>query len=417
MHPDIESERYIQSFDVEQLTNILDRGAQNTALRRKVESIIYSNPEFSPKDNYFMTQNEHYEAAVRKTFHIQMIAQRLGWAKDSLELRYAYRALSGVLAFNLHRVFLIALRSLGSEEQIDRWVPLCNNFQIITTYAQTELGHGTYLQGLETEATYDAATQEFVVHSPTMTATKWWPGDLGRSATHALVLAQLICSGAQRGMHAFIVPIRSLQDHTPLPGITVGDIGPKMDFDHTDNGFLRLDHVRIPRENMLSRFAQVLPDGTYIKLGTAQSNYLSMVVLRVELLLGEIIPLLQKACVIATRYSVVRRQSRLRPSDPETKILDYQTQQQKLLPQLATVYAFHFLAGSLMEFFQSSYSAILHKDFSLLPEVPVVCRGQGLGGQLQWFHHWEMAPVPLRGSFSLPIPSLTVSQGKLHPHI
>lgn len=36
MHPDIESERYIQSFDVEQLTNILDRGAQNTALRRKV---------------------------------------------------------------------------------------------------------------------------------------------------------------------------------------------------------------------------------------------------------------------------------------------------------------------------------------------------------------------------------------------
>lgn len=63
----------------------------------------------------------------------------------------------------------------------------------------------------------------------------------------------------------------------------------------------------------LSLVPQVLPDGTYIKLGTAQSNYLSMVVLRVELLLGEIIPLLQKACVIATRYSVVRRQSRLRP--------------------------------------------------------------------------------------------------------
>lgn len=41
---------------------------------------------------------------------------------------------------------------------------------------------------------------------------------VGRSATHALVQAQLICSGAQQGMHAFIVPIRSLQDHTPLPG-------------------------------------------------------------------------------------------------------------------------------------------------------------------------------------------------------
>lgn len=58
---------------------------------------------------------------------------------------------------------------------------------------------------------------------------------------------------------------------------------------------------------------QVLPDGTYIKLGTAQSNYLPMVVVRVELLLGEVLPTLQKACVIAMRYSVIRRQSQLRP--------------------------------------------------------------------------------------------------------
>lgn len=42
-----------------------------------------------------------------------------------------------------------------------------------------------------------------------------------------------------------------------LLGITVGDIGPKMGFDCIDHGFLRLDHVRIPRDNMLSRFAQV----------------------------------------------------------------------------------------------------------------------------------------------------------------
>ena len=63
----------------------------------------------------------------------------------------------------------------------------------------------------------------------------------------------------------------------------------------------------------LSLVYQVLPDGTYVTLGTAQSNYLAMVVSRVELLLGEIVPLLQKACVIAIRYSVIRRQSQLRP--------------------------------------------------------------------------------------------------------
>uniref|UniRef100_A0A8C9A5C1 Acyl-coenzyme A oxidase n=1 Tax=Prolemur simus TaxID=1328070 RepID=A0A8C9A5C1_PROSS len=373
VHPDIDSERHAQSFDVERLTNILDGGAQNTACRRRVESIIHSDPEFSGQDNYFMTQNERYEAAMRKTFHTQMLIQRLGWSEK--ESVYAHRALSGDTVLGVHKIFLKALRSLGSEEQIAKWEPLCKTYQIIATYAQTELGHGTYLQGLETEATYDPATQEFVIHSPTITATKWWPGDLGRSATHALVLAQLICSGARRGMHGFIVPIRSLQDHTPLPGITVGDIGPKMNFDQLDNGFLRLDHVRVPRENMLNRFAQVLPDGTYIKLGTEQSNYLSMVVTRVEILLGEILPHLQKACVVAVRYSVIRRQSRLRPSDPEAKILDYQTQQHKLFPPLAMSYAFHFLAVSILEFFQRSYSAILDRDFSLLPELHALSTG------------------------------------------
>lgn len=43
----------------------------------------------------------------------------------------------------------------------------------------------------------------------------------------------------------------------PILGITVGDIGPKMGLEHIDNGFLRLNHVRVPRENMLSRFAEV----------------------------------------------------------------------------------------------------------------------------------------------------------------
>lgn len=41
---------------------------------------------------------------------------------------------------------------------------------------QTELGHGTFIRGLETRATYDESREEFVLHSPTLTAYKWWPG-------------------------------------------------------------------------------------------------------------------------------------------------------------------------------------------------------------------------------------------------
>lgn len=146
MHPDIESERHSQSFNVEELTNILDGGAQNTALRRKVESIIHSEPELSLKDNYFMTQNERYEAAIKKKFHILMLAQRLGWSEGSSELQYASRSVSGDLGFAIHHIFQKTIRSLGSEEQIAKWDPLCSKFQILGTYAQTELGHGE--QGL-----------------------------------------------------------------------------------------------------------------------------------------------------------------------------------------------------------------------------------------------------------------------------
>ncbi|XP_036594353.1 peroxisomal acyl-coenzyme A oxidase 2 isoform X2 [Trichosurus vulpecula] len=375
VNPDLDIERQNKSFDVEKLTNILDGGAEFTQKRRQIESIIYSDPVFTLKSNYFMSQNQRYEAAVQKAVHYKKLMKQRGWKEDGVEQNYIYRALAGDTAFNIHSVFQRALRSLGSEEQIRKWGPLTDNFQIIVTYAQTEMGHGTYLQGLETTATYDASTQEFVLNTPTLSATKWWPGDLGRTATHALILAQLYCSGRCHGMHAFLVPIRSLQDHSPLPGITVGDIGPKMNFEQTDNGFLQLDHVRIPRENMLNRFSQVLPDGTYVKQGTPQSNYFSMIVVRVQMLPSEVISALMKACVIATRYSVVRRQSKIKPSEPEVKILDYQTQQEKLFPQLARAYAFHFIDKSINEFFKKSYQEILNGNAVSLPELHVLSAG------------------------------------------
>ncbi len=40
-------------------------------------------------------------------------------------------------------------------------------------------------------------------------------------------------------------------------GITLGDIGPKHGYNMIDNGFLRMNHVRVPRENMLAKNAKV----------------------------------------------------------------------------------------------------------------------------------------------------------------
>lgn len=69
-----------------------------------------------------------------------------------------------------------AIKMQGTDEQFERFGKRVENFEITGTYAQTELGHGTFLRGLETRADYDRTTEEFVLNSPTLSAYKWWPG-------------------------------------------------------------------------------------------------------------------------------------------------------------------------------------------------------------------------------------------------
>jgi acyl-CoA oxidase len=71
---------------------------------------------------------------------------------------------------------------------------------ILGCYAQTEIGHGSNVAGIETTATLDKATDEFVIHTPSITATKYWPGDMGRFSSHAIVFARLIIDKQDNGV-------------------------------------------------------------------------------------------------------------------------------------------------------------------------------------------------------------------------
>ncbi|KAG8430099.1 hypothetical protein GDO86_018486, partial [Hymenochirus boettgeri] len=133
-------------------------------------------------------------------------------------------------------------------------------------------------------------------------------------------------------------------------GITVGDIGPKMSFECIDNGFLMMRNVRVPKEDMLSRYCKVQSDGTYC---------------------GD----LMKACTIAIRYSTVRRQSEFKPGDKEPKILEYQTQQHKLLPLLSTCYAVHFSIRGAEKVYQQVFKEIQTGNFISLPELHALTAG------------------------------------------
>jgi len=57
--------------------------------------------------------------------------------------------------------------------------------------------HGSNVPGLETTATFDPATDEFIIHTPTLTATKWWIGGAAHSATHAYAGRRHACQHGQ----------------------------------------------------------------------------------------------------------------------------------------------------------------------------------------------------------------------------
>ncbi|XP_064805333.1 peroxisomal acyl-coenzyme A oxidase 1 isoform X2 [Oncorhynchus masou masou] len=376
MNPDITRERENATFDVEKLTHILDGGIEKTKRRREIESLVISDPDFQSEDLNFLSRSERYDAAVKKS--AQMILKLREYGISDPEEIYCYKSVfrgHHHEALGLHFVmFLPTLYTQCNKQQLKKWVPLAESFKALGTYAQTEMGHGTHLRGLETTATYDPATQEFVMNSPTITSIKWWPGGLGKTSNHAIVLAQLHTQGKCHGLQAFIVPLRSMNTHIPLPGVVVGDIGPKFGFDEVDNGYLKLENVRIPRDHMLMKYAKVEADGTYVKPPSAKLTYGTMVFIR-SMIVGEAGHALAKSCTIAIRYSSVRHQSEIRPGEAEPQIMDYQTQQYKLFPLLATAYAYKFVGQYMNQVYHRITGDISQGDFSELPELHALSAG------------------------------------------
>ena len=209
------------------------------------------------------------------------------------------------------------------------------------------MGHGSNVAGIETTATFDRATQEFVINTPTISAIKFWPGDLSRFSNHAVVFAKLIIDGKAYGVHSFMVQTRNLETWDLMPGIEAGDIGPKFGYNSKDNGFMLFKNVRTPRTNMLKRFAEVDKDGKIILKGDMRQLYGIMLETRVWIA-GQSGSSLAMALTIAGRYSVVRRQfSTMEGTRLERKLLDYQTHMFKFAPLLAYSFAFNSAAQHL----------------------------------------------------------------------
>ena len=53
------------------------------------------------------------------------------------------------------------------------------------------------------------------------------------------------------------MPVRSQENHLPLPGIEVGEIGNKLGYQSVDNGYLRFTNFRVARFALLAKFISV----------------------------------------------------------------------------------------------------------------------------------------------------------------
>lgn len=310
VNPDLARERSSLPFDPLAITNFLDGGSDATARRRKLEGWIIRDPTgiFSNEDNNYLHRTERHARSLAKFVRLVELCRSAGIGSPtpadaddadadaadgartadagggggvvegdivaSPEFQTLVSAISDdPLPASLHWVMFVPnILTLCDAEQQSRWLPLCRDWRMIGCYAQTELGHGSNIRALETTATFlrekdgGAPGGEWVVHSPTETSAKFWPGTLGKTANHAMVIAQLVDgNGTQRGIHNFLVPLRSMVDHALLPGVETGDIGPKIGYNNMDNGYARFDNVRIPRRNMAMRFATVDEDGNYAR--------------------------------------------------------------------------------------------------------------------------------------------------------
>jgi len=108
------------------------------------------------------------------------------------------------------------------------------------------------------------------------------------------------------GVCPFIVQIRDMDTHKWMKGIECGDMGPKLGYHAKDNGWLQMNKVRIPRENMLQKFISVDKEGAVSIQGDLRVLYSTMLMIRVMLLSGAR-SYLAKGLLISLRYSAVRR--------------------------------------------------------------------------------------------------------------
>lgn len=382
------------------MIDFLNGSREMTEARRKVSRALERVPEFDSTYDADMTRREwrrRLMERVRAGYRIMVLT-----AGDPT-LRQAAMETLGVFdpsfwtRFGVHfGLFQTAISGQGDEEQQAEWMPLLMGLKIYGSFGMTELGHGSFVRGVETTATFippknSSDDGHWDINTPSLTATKWWIGAAAHTATHCAVFAQTIINGQRYGVHTFVVPVRDLETLEVFPGVVAGDIGKKMGRDGIDNGFLQFHNVVVPRRNMLMKHAVVDRHGEFQSKpkSTQQLEYFALVAGRATMV-KDAADWMKRALTVTIRYSAIRRQGESMETTngnesqhdttsesavKETQILNYLTHQYRLIPYLAEAYAFHLTAAYMKALGDRVSDEISSGDFSGLPDMHATSAG------------------------------------------
>lgn len=377
-------ERSQSSVDVDQLAQHLLFRDDFLARQKKVLAELEKYPVYSKKTQLNLARPDRYHLGLARAKTTRRLMVKHNWSMADWQMADYLADEMGPYALTA-TMFVTSIKEQCNEEQMKYWLPKVQNFEIIGCYGQTELGHGSNVKGIECEAKWDAKTKEFIIHSPTLTASKWWNGALGRTANHAIVVCQLMLPDSKTGKyksygpHQFIVQIRDMKTNKPLDGIVVGDIGPKYGYTAMDNGYMLFKHLRVPHSALLARYSGVDSEsGMYMKPENPALVYGSLTFVRAQIIMHARL-VLARAVTIAVRYTSIRRQFADRDakgSAPEQAVLNYPSVQIRILPLLATTFALHYTGERMYNLYWSTRESIEKGgDMSKLAEMHAASSG------------------------------------------
>jgi acyl-CoA oxidase len=223
--------------------------------RRARDIIAALNDDPAPGRSYTDTAHHGYELMA------QVVAALGGSATDIARnfpllcaiydsaAIHAPRLLTVLHSFNLGIAPILRLGSGADYQQ--SLLQALDDGTASGAFAGTELGHGTNLAGLQTQAIWQPQQRRFLLHTPSPAAIKWMPNIADPTVSKiGIVLARLVVAGNDEGVWPLLVVLRDA-DGQLTEGIELCPLPPSVGGPEMDHAGFRFHAKPLPAEALL----------------------------------------------------------------------------------------------------------------------------------------------------------------------